>query len=92
MEVGSSVLNRAEELVQKNVSIKMLDAIYVASLMSFQTASRTGIPLITGDGRQREAATHLGLDNHLGGLDAGERYFPVLPLSFGTQISQNISR
>jgi predicted nucleic acid-binding protein len=61
VEVGSSVLNRAEELVQENVSIKTLDAIHVASLVTFQTAAGRGIPLITGDGRQREAATHLGL-------------------------------
>jgi hypothetical protein len=38
VEVGSSVLNRAEELVQENVSIKTLDAIHVASLVTFQTA------------------------------------------------------
>jgi hypothetical protein len=62
VEVGWLVLNRAEELVQENVSIKMLDAIHVASLVTFQTASRRGIPLITSDGRQREAVTHLGLD------------------------------
>jgi uncharacterized protein len=62
VEVGSSVLNRAEELVQENVSIRTLDAIHVASLVTFQTAAGRRIPFITGDGRQREAATHLGLD------------------------------
>jgi uncharacterized protein len=62
VEVGSLVLNRAEEIVQGNVSIKTLDAIHVASLLTFQTASGREIPLITGDGRQRDAATHLGLD------------------------------
>jgi len=55
-------LNRAEELVQENVSIKTLDAIHVASLVTFQTASGRGISFITGEGRQREAAIHLGLD------------------------------
>jgi len=62
VEVGSSVLNRAEELVQENVSIRTLDAIHVASLVTFQTAAGRRIPFFTGDGRQREAATHLGLD------------------------------
>jgi len=62
VEVGSSVLNRAEELVQENVSIRTLDAIHVASLVTFQTAAGRRLPFITGDGRQREAATHLGLD------------------------------
>ncbi|HXV79316.1 MAG TPA: type II toxin-antitoxin system VapC family toxin [Candidatus Binatia bacterium] len=62
VEVGSLVLNRAEELVQGNLSLKTLDAIHVASLVTFQTASGKGIPFITGDGRQRDAATQLGLN------------------------------
>jgi predicted nucleic acid-binding protein len=62
VEVGALVLNRAEEIVQGKVSIRTLDAIHVASLITFQTASERKIPLITGDGRQRDAATHLGLD------------------------------
>jgi predicted nucleic acid-binding protein len=62
VEVGSLVLDRAAELVQGNVAIRTLDAIHVASLVTFQTASGSEIPFITGDGRQREAATHLGLN------------------------------
>ena len=62
VEVGSLVLNRAEEIFQGHVSIKTFDAIHVASLVTFQTASGRGIPLITGDGRQRDAGIHLGLD------------------------------
>jgi predicted nucleic acid-binding protein len=62
VEVGSLVLNRAEEIVQGKVLIKTLDAIHVASLVTFQTASGRGIPFVTGDGRQRDAAAHLGLD------------------------------
>jgi predicted nucleic acid-binding protein len=61
VEVGWLVLNRAEEIVQGNVSIKTLDAIHVASLVTFQTASGREIPFVTGDGRQRDAATDLGL-------------------------------
>ena len=86
VEVGSSVLNRAEELVQENVSIRTLDAIHVASLVTFQTAGGRGIPLITG---QREAATHLGLACHLGGL--GRRRTLLSYFRFHTQRSQNIS-
>ena len=62
VEVGSLVLNRAEELVQGNLSLKTLDAVHVASLVIFQTSSGRGIPFVTGDGRQRDAATQLGLD------------------------------
>ena len=62
VEVGSLVLNRAEELVQGSLSLKTLDAIHVASLVTFQTASKKRIPFITGDGRQRDAATQLGLN------------------------------
>jgi hypothetical protein len=59
---SSLVLNRAAEIVQGDVAIRTLDAIHVASLVTFQTASGSEIPLITGDGRQRDAATHLGLN------------------------------
>ena len=62
VEVGSLVLNRAAEMVQGNVAIRTLDAIHVTSLVTFQTASGRKIPLITGDVRQRDAATHLGLN------------------------------
>ena len=62
VEVGSLVLAKAEEIVQGNVSIKTLDAIHVASVITFQTGSGREIPFITGDARQREAATRLGLD------------------------------
>jgi predicted nucleic acid-binding protein len=61
VEVGSLVLNRASEIVQGDVTIRTLDAIHVASLVTFQTASGSEIPFITGDGRQRDAAAHLGL-------------------------------
>lgn len=44
VEVGSLVLNRATEIVQEDVAIRMLDAIHVASLLTFQTASGSEIP------------------------------------------------
>jgi hypothetical protein len=46
----------------RGLSLKTLDAIHVASLVTFQTASGKGIPFITGDGWQRDAATQLGLN------------------------------
>ncbi|TMA85042.1 MAG: type II toxin-antitoxin system VapC family toxin [Deltaproteobacteria bacterium] len=62
VEVGETVLNRAEEIVQGTVPMRALDAVHVASLMAFQAASSIQIPFVTGDGRQRDAANYLGLD------------------------------
>jgi predicted nucleic acid-binding protein len=62
VEVGGTVLRRAEEIIQGTVRMRALDAIHVASLITFQTASGTNIPFVTGDIRQRDAATHLGVD------------------------------
>ena len=63
VEVSSLVLDRAEELLHETtLSIRALDAIQVASWMIFQAASSIQIPFVTGDARQRDAATHLGLD------------------------------
>ena len=62
VELGRAVLNRAEELVQGIVPMRSLDAIHVASLVTFQAASGTRIPFVTGDDRQREAAAYIGLD------------------------------
>jgi hypothetical protein len=39
-----------------------MGAIHVASLTAFQAAAGIRIPFVTGDGRQRDAATLLGLD------------------------------
>ncbi|MGH7824114.1 MAG: type II toxin-antitoxin system VapC family toxin [Candidatus Binatia bacterium] len=62
VEVGGTVLSRAEEIIQETVPMRALDAIHVASLMTFQAASSIQIPFVTGDTRQRDAATRLGLD------------------------------
>ena len=62
VEVGETVLNRAEEIVQGTAPMRALDAVHVASLMAFQAASSIQIPFVTGDGRQRDAANYLGLD------------------------------
>jgi uncharacterized protein len=44
VEAGSLVLNRAAEIVQEDVAITTLDAIHVASLVTFQTASGSENP------------------------------------------------
>jgi predicted nucleic acid-binding protein len=62
IEVGETVLSRAEEIVQGSVPMRSLDAVHIASLMAFQSASGIRCPFVTGDGRQRDAATFLGLD------------------------------
>lgn len=62
VEVSSVVLDRAEELLQGVTPIRALDAIQVASLVIFQSASQMRISFVTADVRQREAATQLGLD------------------------------
>jgi predicted nucleic acid-binding protein len=62
VEVGTMVLTRAEEIIQGSVPVKALDAIHIASLVTFQAAARIRIPFITGDGKQRDAAGQMGLD------------------------------
>jgi len=62
VEVGGTVLSRAEEIVQRTVPVRALDAVHVASLMAFQAASSIQISFVTGDARQRDAANYLGLD------------------------------
>jgi predicted nucleic acid-binding protein len=61
LDVGASVLSQGEELVQKT-RMRTLDAIHLASLAVFRSASGSVSTFITADGRQRDAATHLDLD------------------------------
>ena len=62
VEVGGTVLSRAEEIVQGTVPMRTLDAIHVASLITFQSAAGIRVPFITGDGRQRDTAEQMKLD------------------------------
>jgi predicted nucleic acid-binding protein len=62
VEVDEGVLNRAEEVVQGTVAVRALDAIHIASLMMFEAAAGVRVSLITGDGRQRDAAEQMRLD------------------------------
>jgi predicted nucleic acid-binding protein len=61
VEVEAIVLSQAEELVQKT-GLRTLDALHVASALTFQAASGLTIPFITADVRQREAAASLALN------------------------------
>jgi predicted nucleic acid-binding protein len=61
VEVSPQVLAQAEELIRKT-DLRTLDALHVASVQVFQTASGLRIPFITGDQRQRDAGDQLGLD------------------------------
>jgi predicted nucleic acid-binding protein len=62
VEIAGPVLDRAEEVIQGPLPLRALDALHVASSMAFQAAASVQIPFVTGDGRQRDAANHLGLD------------------------------
>jgi predicted nucleic acid-binding protein len=62
IEVAESVLNRAQEIIQGGVvPVRTLDAIHIASLVTFEAAAGMRIPFITGDGRQRDAASRMKL-------------------------------
>lgn len=61
VEVGAIILSQAEELVQKT-GLRTLDALHVASALTFQAASGLTIPFITADVRQRDAAEILALN------------------------------
>ena len=61
VDVGAPVLSRAEEIVQ-TVQMRALDAIHIASLLTFQVASEIHVPFITADSRQRDAAEQMKLD------------------------------
>ncbi|BFU91723.1 MAG: ribonuclease VapC [Nitrospira sp.] len=61
VEVGEIVLNQAEDLAQKT-GLRTLDALHLASVLTFQAASGLTIPFMTADVRQRKAAESLGLN------------------------------
>ena len=61
VEVSALVLKEAEEVILQT-GLRTLDAIHLASMLTFQNASGLQIPFITGDSKQQEAAAHVGLD------------------------------
>ena len=62
IEVGATVLDRAELVVQGALPMRALDAIHVASLLFFQAATDSRVPFITADIRQRDSAVALGIE------------------------------
>ena len=61
MEVNPQVLNQAEELVVQT-PLRPLDAVHVASALSFQSSTGIRVPFVTADMQQREVAGALGLN------------------------------
>lgn len=61
VEPTTLVLSQAEELIQR-INVRTLDAIHIASVLTFQAASGMQVPFITSDARQRAAAEELSLD------------------------------
>ena len=61
VEVSALILKEAEEVIL-NTGLRTLDAIHLASILTFQTASGIQIPFITADSKQQEASAHVGLD------------------------------
>ena len=61
VEVSALVLKEAEQVMTKT-GLRTLDAIHLASVLTFQNASGIQIPFITGDIKQQEAATRFDLD------------------------------
>ncbi|MBI2820586.1 MAG: type II toxin-antitoxin system VapC family toxin [Acidobacteria bacterium] len=62
VEIGATVLDRAEEIVQRGTPLRSLDAIHVASWITFQATSGIRIPFVTADSGQRDAVRQMGLD------------------------------
>jgi predicted nucleic acid-binding protein len=61
VEVSALVLKEAEEVILKT-GLRTLDAIHLASMLTFQNASGIQLPFITGDSKQQEATAQFGLD------------------------------
>ncbi len=52
--MGPIVLSQAEDLVQRT-GLRALDALHVASALTFQAASGLTLPFVTADVKQRDA-------------------------------------
>jgi predicted nucleic acid-binding protein len=60
IEVDSQVLVRAEEVVLE-ATLRILDAIHLASAMCVQAYAGRHLQFVTGDARQRDAAEQFGM-------------------------------
>lgn len=61
IEVSPLVLAQAEAVIMET-ALRTIDALHLASHLVFQSSSGLRIPFVTGDARQRDAATQLELD------------------------------
>lgn len=61
VEVSEVVLHQAEELAQRT-GLRTLDAVHLASLLTFQAASGLIVPFITADVRQRKVSETMALN------------------------------
>jgi predicted nucleic acid-binding protein len=62
IEPGTTVFNRAEDILRGGARLRTLDAIHLGSLTASQAAFGSRIPLVTADARQRDAAERLRLE------------------------------
>jgi predicted nucleic acid-binding protein len=62
VEAGPLVLRRAEEIMQGGIPVNLMEAIHLASFLTFQVASGLKIPFVTGDIPQRELALQFGAE------------------------------
>lgn len=60
VELGSSVLARAEDLLRQSPA-RTLDALHLASALLFQKEVGVALPFVTADRKQGAAASSLGL-------------------------------
>ncbi len=60
VEVSEVVLHQAEELAQRT-GLRTLDAVHLASFLTFQAASGLIVPFITADVRQRKVSETMAL-------------------------------
>ncbi|GJL57030.1 MAG: ribonuclease VapC [Nitrospirales bacterium] len=61
VEVSPLVLQEADEVILKT-DLRTLDALHLASILTFQAVSGIQLPIITGDIKQRQSAEQLGLN------------------------------
>jgi len=62
VDVDRRVLERAEEELRRGAPVRTLDAIHLATALTFEVDADARVPFITGDEQQRRAGIALGLD------------------------------
>lgn len=62
LAVDGRVLERAEAELTRGTPLRTLDAVHIATALTFQADAGVRMPFITGDQQQRRAGLALGLD------------------------------